>query len=344
MELKNSFKPIDFNNYPDGYNKRKTYYENIFQNGTALPKKLEYSDIDAEMFDFIDKKLKIVCDGKLIPSFKLYSTQRFSEYSQTWNHSDSEGNLLMNFKTINREINPTVGENQDGLFNIPGDRKYPIMVKEVLDNNSTESYEIYSIKQPFAIDLTYSVNFVTNSLNKINEFNIILNELFKSKQYYIFPNGHSIPLLLEDIDDNTEYNIDNRKFFVQSCTITAMAYIIDEKSFSVDRVPKRFSVKITDKINECENEVEITDKNEDSVISIIFNENSNKISFNIDCDAELYKFNLTNVRNFIISINDNEYDSNHNIKVNTNDEICLKINKYNNSEISKIEFFFKKSE
>ena len=60
----------------------------ILEDSTYLPKTVDYADIDREVFDFIDKKINIVYDGKRIPTYKLYSTQRISEYSETWKNLD----------------------------------------------------------------------------------------------------------------------------------------------------------------------------------------------------------------------------------------------------------------
>ena len=79
-------------------------------------------------------------------------------------YSDENGNLLLNFKTVSRDNNPETGDNQGGLWNIPGDRYYTLSIRNVMDDNGTEHYEIYSMKQPFAVDLMYRINFITKCL------------------------------------------------------------------------------------------------------------------------------------------------------------------------------------
>lgn len=79
------------------------YQNRILEKAPIFPKPLEYDDIDKAIFDFVDTLIPIVVDGKLIPTYTLYSNQRFSEYTQMWEHSDENGNLYLNFKTVNRE-------------------------------------------------------------------------------------------------------------------------------------------------------------------------------------------------------------------------------------------------
>ena len=105
----------------------------------------------------------------------------------------------MNFKTITRENNPQQGQNQGGLWNIPGDRFYTMKREEVLNDNGKISYREYRMKQPKAINLVYKVSLVTNKYELLNDFNEIVNDKFKARQCYIRPNGHYIPMLLDGV-------------------------------------------------------------------------------------------------------------------------------------------------
>lgn len=175
---------------------RKGYQNKILEKAPVFPKPLEYDDIDKAMFDFVDTLIPITIDGKLIPTYTLYSNQRFSEYTQMWEHSDENGNLYLNFKTINREKNPKLGDNQGGKWNIPGQRKYTLLQREVLDDNGTESYEIYTMKQPYAVNLMYKISFITTTVDNLNKFNQKINKMFSARQCYIRPNGHLYHWLL----------------------------------------------------------------------------------------------------------------------------------------------------
>ena len=214
-----------------GRDRRENFAKEILYKDTPLPKPLEYADIDASFKDFVSDTLDIAYEGKRLPTFTLFSNQRFSEYSQTWEHVDENRNLLMNFKTISRENNPRFGENQGGLWNIPGERHYTILTKTVLDDNGTESFERYSMKQPYAVDLIYNINLITNKYELINKFNALVNEAFKARQCYIRPNGHFIPMILDEISDESEYSIEDRKFFSQTFTKNFRKTITRSRNF-----------------------------------------------------------------------------------------------------------------
>lgn len=168
-------------------------------NEPYFPKPLEYEDIDKAVLEFVDTKIDIEFDGKKIPTFTWYSNQRFNEYSQSWQHTDENGNLLLNFKTVSRDNNPETGDNQGGLWNIPGDRYYTLRIRNVMDDNGTEHYEIYSMKQPFAVDLMYRINFITDKFAMLNVFNQKINKLFSARQCYIRPNDHFIPMVIDSV-------------------------------------------------------------------------------------------------------------------------------------------------
>ncbi|MCD8207189.1 MAG: hypothetical protein LUD72_04540 [Bacteroidales bacterium] len=289
---------------------RADYTRTITKDAPVFPEPLEYDDIDKAFFDFVDKRIPLSIDGREVPTFTLYSSQRFSEYSQTWQHTDADNNLLMNFKTVNRDNNPKSGDHQGGNWNIPGDRRYTLLIRDVLEDDGTESYEVYSMKQPFAADLTYNVNFVTNLLENVNRFNLILNDLFKARQCYIRPNGHFVPMTLEDLKDGSQYSIDDRKFYLQTATIKAMAYIIDKSSFHIEKRPKKINVAFDpDDLARKKRKGASVDIDEYGELehrtidlTVRFDTYQDKVEFTIDTDMVVEGIETENVRTLRISV------------------------------------------
>ena len=310
---------------------RKNYQKTILEKAPVFPKPLEYDDIDNAVFNFVDKQIDIVVDGALIPTYTLYSNQRFSEYTQMWEHSDEFGNLYLNFKTVNRDKNPSFGKNQGELWNIPGQRKYTLLQREVLEDNGTESYEIYTMKQPYAVDLSYTINFVTTTVDYLNQFNQKINKLFSARQYYIRPNGHFIPMVIDEISDETAYSISDRKFYVQSVTINLMAYIIENNDFEVKKYPKRTNLSLNGnqyqknkpcvEIEEIDNPI----KNKTLNVNIKFPTYHNKIEFEFDTDMNVEKVYTENVRSISIMVNDILYYIDKTFKIHNDDNIEIKI-------------------
>ena len=167
----------------------------------------------------------------------LYSNQRFSEYLQTWQYTDENNNVLLNFKTVTRENNPSFGHDQGNNYNIPGEPFF-LMSRQIAHEPSGRLYYIdYKMRQPFTVDLSYKVSIISNKIELINKFNLMVNNAFKSKQCYLNVNGHHMPMLIENISDESEYSISDRQFYSQSFTITLQAYIIREEDMRVEENP-----------------------------------------------------------------------------------------------------------
>ena len=327
-----------------GKDRHRSYPKTILQDAPIFPKPLEYEDIDNAMFNFVDEYIPMVIKGKSTPTFTLYSNQRFSEYSQSWEHTDEDGNLLMNFKTISRENNPKPGENQGGYWNIPGNKRHTLLIRDVLEDNGEEAYEIYSMGQPFAVDLTYRISIITDLFENINAFNQKINGLFKARQCYIRPNGHFLPVTLEDINDNTEYTISERKFYNQTVTVKVMAYIISEDDFKIEKKPKRIKLFMQGDVRRPKPEINIDEFFNDKIgyteieLTIDFQAFHTKTNFDIDTDFIVERTELYNVRNYRLSVNDTPYYTDKGFTLKNGDNIKIFINHLDPNEMAQLKF------
>ena len=335
---KRNFVPVNLWKKMEGKSVRRGYGNQIMYNETDLPKPVTYEDIDSTMADYIKEKINLSDpDGKKVPLFSLYSNQRFSEYSQTWEHTDKDGNLLMNFMTINRENNPKNGTNQGSYWNIPGNRFYPLLKRTVLEEDGTETLEIYSMRQPYAIDMTYHVNFVTNTFAMINKFNQTVISMFKARQDYIRVNGHYFPLILETINDETSYTIEDRRFFVQSIDLNLMTYINDKEDFKVDRFPKNASLHMQGDKRKRKVSVGIEDFEDKKIdITMDFEPYVFKIEFDMDTDVKIENYDMQNIRNFRLFSNDTPVYYEKGFKLKDGDNVKIKIKPIDESRSSKI--------
>lgn len=226
---------------------RKNMTRVILDKTPAFPLAVELKDIDEEFERWVKEDIDVSFDGKRLPTFKLFSNQRINEYAQTWAHVDQTGNPLMNFKTVTRDNNPKKGENQGKNFNIPGDRRYTMFSVPVLQENGLEAYDVYTMKQPFSVDLVYSVSVITNKYELLNLMNQTMNDKFKAIDCYISPHGHFMPMVLDDVSDESEYGIDDRKYYSQTYKITVRGYIIKQDDFEVVHAPSRLVVNVLPK-------------------------------------------------------------------------------------------------
>lgn len=321
-----------------GYERRSEMTNDILENGTYFPKTVVIKDIDEAFKEWVENELVIYSDDNIIfPTMTLYSNQRFSEYSQSWQYTDANKNLILNFKTVFRDNNPQLGKIVNGYWNIPGDRTYLMARKLVQDDNGTQSILDYRMRLPMALDLTYQINIFTTKFDSINKFNVLVNDKFKSRQCYIAPNKHFMPMTLENINDASSYMIDDRQYYGQTYSIKVMAYIIQEKDFVIEEIPLKRGITIgsfTHKKETKKANVEIEDITENkSVITLTFDRGVNNSEFHIDTDFNVRSIETNNIRsNFEIYVNGVEIGNVNRFTMNENDEIVVKIKKVNENK------------
>lgn len=228
---------LDLNQDINPVERRQNISKEIVRHGDFLPQPLTYEDIDTSFKEWVENKVEILHDGKLLPTMSLFSNQRFSEYMQTWQYTDENNNVRLNFKTITRENNPGHGTIVGDTYNIPGNKFYTLRSIQALDDTGRKYRIDYKMRQPTAVDLKYKVSIMTNRYVAINEFNEIVNRIFNAKQAYICPNGHYMPIILDNFNDESEYNISDRQFFSQSFNVTVKGYILREEDFKVEENP-----------------------------------------------------------------------------------------------------------
>jgi hypothetical protein len=296
---------LRLNRVPDPIEERTNLVKEVLRDGKPFPETLQYKDIDIAFKEWVEKDLAVTYEEKELPTMALFSAQRFSEYMETWQNNDDQKNILMNFKVITRENNPQQGTLHDKNMNIPGDRTY-LMKRSIMEDENGRRYFLdYRMKQPFCVDIIYTLSVVTNKYELLNIFNTKVNDKFKAIQCYIRPNGHFLPMKLENISDESEYNMDDRQYFSQSYEIRVMAYIITEDDFITEEVPiLKLRSENLDSKNSAYVEIEEIDPCDDStpyyyqplMLTMKFKECERQVKFKINTDFVVDSVEVSNVR------------------------------------------------
>lgn len=281
----------------EGRERREQLFHNISDGGTFLPRGVLSRDMDESFIEFVQNEISPVINGEQLPAY-FFVLQRWSEFEQTWGNSDKFRNMVIPFLTIVRSPNTEVGTNQAGNWNIPGGRTYAYMKVPTWDGNR-KGFDMYKIPQPTAVDLLYEVRLFANRHKEVNKYQEILQKAFRSRQYYIFVNGHPMPVTLEGIEDETKNDLEERRYYVITCNMRLSGYLMDEDDMEVVPAKSRALVfqeltgtgKATPKIT-FESDIQA----DNITYQFVFKGGSkNKFSFDVKYDIEFY--NSSNLQN-----------------------------------------------
>jgi len=213
--------------------RREQLLEYINKDGTYLPKSVLHADLDKGMLEFVKEELRTVVSGKVVPTVDiLITTQNWSQFTETWNFVDLDKNVSPPFITTVRNPEVKYGSNPSLLYTIPNRKQYYYATVPTWDGQR-KGLDIYTIPQPVPVDITYSVKFVCNRMRELNELNKNVLQKFSSRQAYTFIKGQYVPIILQNISDESVVDLDKRKYYIQSYEFLMMGYLIDEEEFEV---------------------------------------------------------------------------------------------------------------
>jgi hypothetical protein len=304
--------------------RREQLLEKINKDGTYLPKSILHADLDGGMLNFVQNELQTIVDGKVIPTVDIIiTTQNWSQFTETWNFQDLDSNVSPPFITIVRNPEVKFGTNPALLYNIPNRKQYFYAQVPTWDGNRN-GMDIYKIPQPVPVDITYSVKIICNRMRELNALNKNILEMFASRQAYTTIKGHYIPIIMNNITDESVMNIDKRKYYIQSYDFTMLGFLIDENEFEVAPAVSRVLTVV-----EFEKESfmrgrrkNITDEGTES--NILFVVGNNIISQVFDYTVDLNLGETSNIESFDVYLNNQYYGSDlYQIQINTNDVLRI---------------------
>lgn len=216
-----------------GIERRLEILDGIRDNSTFLPKPVLEEDLDSGFVNFVNTDLSITINGEKVPVIFL-TLQRWNEFTKTWKFTDKHKDIKIPFITVVRQPDIQPGQNQAGLWNIPGNRTYTYIKVPTKDDSGRIGIDLYKIPQPTSVDVTYEVRIFSTKINELNKFSRIIQKTFQSRQYYINIKGHPMPIHLESNGDESNIdNLDDRKFYVQIYEMKLLGYILDSDDFEV---------------------------------------------------------------------------------------------------------------
>ena len=310
----------------------------ISEDGTYLPKSLLHADLDRGFLDFVKDGLKTVVEGKTVPMVDvLITTQNWAQFVETWDFENIDKNVEPPFITVIRTPEVKYGNNP-AIYNIPN-RKLYYYAKVPTWDGQRHGMDIYKIPQPVPVDIKYTVVIVCNRMRELNKFNQIVLEKFSSRQSYQTIKGHYIPIINDDVIDESILDLEKRKVYIQKYTFTMMGFLIDEDQFEVQpAVTRIFQIYETEsKIKKRKPKKEVPNSPQTATFTYSDIDTEKEETFHYTVNMRF--MDSENVDSYSVYINGDYYgDDVLVILVNNGDVIKITINKDNPSEQSSIVF------
>lgn len=320
--------------------RREQLLEYINEDGTYLPKSVLHADLDRGMLDFVKQDLQVVTSGKIVPMVDIIiTTQNWTQYVETALFTNLDYNPEPPFITVVRQPEVKFGTNPSLQYTIPN-RKQFYYASVPTWNGNEQGMDIYTIPQPVPVDINYSVKIICNRMRELNQLNKIVMQKFSSRQAYTFIKGQYVPIVLNNISDESQMNMDARKYFVQNYDFTMLGYLIDEEEFQVKPAIARVSQIMELDTTVLKSRRNKYPKNPNDFLSnflyVVGNDSLNDV---IDFTANMTFSNSTNVESYDVYINDDYYGSDvQEIQITTNDVLRIDVVKTDDTQESKIQF------
>jgi hypothetical protein len=320
--------------------RREQLLEYIKEDGTYLPKSVLHADLDRGMLDFVKTELEVVTAGKVVPLLDIIiTTQNWTQYLETWQFVDLDYNASPPFITVVRTPEVKYGTNPSLQYTIPN-RKQFYYASVPTWNGNEQGMDIYTIPQPVPVDINYQVKIICNRMRELNQLNKIVMQTFSSRQAYTFIKGQYVPIIMNNVSDESQMNMDSRKYYVQSYDFTMLGYLIDEEEFEVKPAIQRMTQLIEVDTSLRKQRREKYPENPDTFeMPFLFVSGNTILNDIIDFTANMTLISTDNVDTFDVYINGDYYGSDlQRIEITTNDVLRIEVTKDNNSLPSNILF------
>ena len=170
-------------------------------------------------------------------------------------------------------------------------------------------------------------------MREINQFNKIILQKFSSRQAYTFIKGQYVPIIMNNVTDESIMDLDKRKYYVQNYEFQMLGYLIDEEEFEVKpavaRVLQMFEVETSTYGKKRESYPPNPDTFE---MNFFYTSGNTVLSEIMDSTVNMNFISSDNVDSYDVYINNDYFGTNvEKILINTNDILRIEIEKNNSS-------------
>jgi hypothetical protein len=159
-------------------------------------------------------------------------------------------------------------------------------------------------------------------------------QTFSSRQAYTFIKGQYVPIILNNVSDESQMSMESRKYYVQSYDFTMLGYLIDEEEFEVKPAIQRVTQLIEiDTSTRKQRRNKYPENPDEFEMPFLFVSGNTILTDRIDFTANMNLVSTDNVETFDVYINGDFYGSDiQNIEITTNDILRLEVTKTESSQ------------
>lgn len=320
--------------------RRQQLLDYINKDGTYLPKSVLHADLDRGMLDFVKNDLQVVTAGKTVPTVDIIlTTQNWSQYVETATFVNLDYNVEPPFITVVRSPDVKYGTNPSLQYTIPNRRQFYYASVPTWNGNS-QGMDIYTIPQPVPVDINYSVKIVCNRMRELNQLNKITLQKFSSRQSYTFIKGQYVPIIMNNLSDESQMTLESRKYYIQSYDFTMLGYLIDEEEFQVKpAIARSVLVYELDNSTISKRPKKEPPNPDEFLTNFRYVTGNTVLSEIIEYTADMTVLGTKNVSSYDVFINNDFFGTDVNlIQITTNDILRIEVVKNNNSLEAYINF------
>jgi len=157
-------------------------------------------------------------------------------------------------------------------------------------------------------------------------------EKFTSRQAYQQIKGHYIPIVLEDVSDESIKELEKRKYYIQNYKFLMQGILIDEEEFQVSPAISRYLTMFEVDVKKKQNKVKPNDNRPNFFdFKFIYENGTTALTENYFFTADVKPKEIINVSSYSVYINSNYVGDNlTTIQINNGDLLLITIVKTSN--------------
>lgn len=196
----------------------------FMKNRTKYPVSITLETLDREFAEWLKAK-NITINSRVVPIIFILS-EKWAFFKKNWKLMDVDKNIEYPLIAIRRGNIEKLQEK----INIPGNKFVTCVEPTIVGAGSTHRY--YKMKQPTKLRVSYELHFISNYISDDNAIVEKLIDTFSSSEAGINYHGHYMPLIINGITDETNYDApDAERIIHKSTTIDLNGYLINKEDF-----------------------------------------------------------------------------------------------------------------